>query len=99
MSPPAITLTAKGSSTGAATITGLPFPAVFAGPATQTYHTNMNTSFVREHYVGTGASAVTLGKGDDASSATLADTDFTNTSSLWLSIRYRARSRRADRAP
>jgi hypothetical protein len=81
-----ITLTAKGSSTGAAVITGLPVPQSSAsgGSATINYHQNLATSPAFECYVGGtyGLGSITLGKSGGTSQANLADTDFTNTSTI-----------------
>jgi hypothetical protein len=78
-----ITLTAKGSSTGAATITGLPTACTpLSGACMTLFHANLATSPAFEHYVQATSSAITLGKSGGTSWAALADTDFTNTSQL-----------------
>jgi hypothetical protein len=79
-----ITLTAKGSSSGAAAITGLPV-AVLSGTGSAvpiSSHQNLATSPVFECYVGGtyGLQSITLGKSGSTSQANLADADFTNTS-------------------
>ena len=90
-----VILSAKGASTGAATITGLPISALSSngqlGAVTQAYHADMNTSFVGEHFIADGATAtITLGKSNDASNGGLADTDFTATSRIEGLAIYRA---------
>jgi hypothetical protein len=78
-----IALSAKGSATGAVTIGGLPAVplAGIYGAVTHAYHANMNTADNYAHYVN-AAGAIALGKSGSASWAALADTDFTNTSTI-----------------
>lgn len=85
-----VTLTAKGSSTGAATIAGLPVAALagYEAPAIIGSHAAMATADVFESYA--SGTAIALGKGDDTGWAALADTDFTNTSSLSGMVIYPA---------
>jgi hypothetical protein len=79
-----IVLTAKGSSTGAATIAGLPAAcgSAISGACLTLYHAGLATSPAFEHYVQAGSSAISLGKSGGTSWAALADTDFANTSQL-----------------
>jgi len=80
-----IVLTAKGSATGAATIAGLPLPAAdpgHGGQAAIDYFTNLATSPAIMCNINNGASAIALGKSGATSFATLADTDFTDTTTL-----------------
>ena len=75
-----ITLTSKGSSTGAATITGLPFtvatqPGVFFMP----YFANMNSMKAMTGKANTGGTVMDLYHEDPTGSTALADTDFNNT--------------------
>ena len=83
-----IALTAKGSSTGAATVT-LPFPAALLagnncnGLVQIGLHQNLATTPSFECQVsGVGGAYLNLGKSGAASWAALEDTDFTNTSAI-----------------
>ena len=76
-----VTLTAKGTSTGAATIAGLPAPAANSPcPALIAQHANLATSPNFECVVSNASAVIQLGKSGGTSWAALADTDFTNTS-------------------
>jgi hypothetical protein len=78
-----VTLTAKGSSTGAATIAGLPVPAavnVNHNPVLISLHQSLATSPAFECLVSDVTSYIQLGKSGGTSWAALQDTDFTNTS-------------------
>jgi hypothetical protein len=78
-----IALTAKGTSTGAATIAGLPESATAAGGhAAIDDWANLATSPAFRAYVEAAASLIHLGKSGGTSFAALADTDFTDTSQL-----------------
>lgn len=79
----AFQLTAKGSSTGAAEIAGLPFASAAISTVYDAIvissHSNMNTSDVFECGIQGGSQSIQLVKGDATTAAALADTDFTNT--------------------
>jgi hypothetical protein len=87
-----ITLSAKGSSTGNATITGLPFNQISSAPS-------MNGSIILTHYfslasitgyltgfIGTGGNIATLRLGGVTGTSNLFDANFTNTSQLQLEM-------------
>ena len=85
-----VTLTAKGSSTGAAKITGLPFTAGSYGACTIGYYANLaSISGVALAYVDTGAATIQLQNGNAATSAALTDANFTNTSDVLFFGNYR----------
>jgi hypothetical protein len=92
----AIKLTSKGSATGAATITGLPFAAKATAPPLQvlsagnvsgvSYSANYSAMFAR---VAAGATVLSLHEqGNNVAPAALNDTDFTNTSEFILHGSY-----------
>jgi len=77
-----VILSAKGSSTGAASITGLPQAQTGQnGVCIIGYHGSLNSSPDAIEALVNG-SAVTLGKTGATTTASMADTDFTNTSQL-----------------
>lgn len=91
----AIVLSSKGSATGAATLTGLPATsknstndrAILAGLA----DTTGATSFTPNAYIAPNTTTLTLTKGIVSGTLTaLADTDCTNTTSLWFTGAYEA---------
>lgn len=85
-----ITLTAKGSSTGVAKITGLPFTAGNYGACTISYYANLaSISGVALAYVDTGAATIQMQNGNAATSAALTDANFTNTSDVLFFGNYR----------
>jgi hypothetical protein len=87
----AITLTSKGSATGAATIAGLPVNAGgtnLAGGIDITSYSNMSSITSILGNVPVGASVITLSNSGAAGSAALADTNFTNTTVLNGSVAY-----------
>jgi hypothetical protein len=89
-----ITLTSKGSSSGNARITGLPFTAA-AAAATGTGQVNQYYNFTGLTsapmiYVENGLTTATLFEFGSASAASITDSRFTNTSSIWGTIIYEA---------
>lgn len=75
-----ITLTAKGSATGVATIAGLPFAASQpANSAIVSNWSNFASTLTPQGNVGSGSSVIGLTKLSSGSVAQMADTDFTNT--------------------
>lgn len=89
-----IILTSKGSSTGTATISGLPFP-VAASPAGNTAAfsirgsaLNASLSSPLDAHVSAGFSAMALNKFASGTQSNMADTDFTNTSDIAISGQY-----------
>jgi hypothetical protein len=78
-----IVLSAKGSSAGAATISGLPEAATGAGGhAAIDIWADLATSPAFRAYVEAAAALIHLGKSGGTSFAALADTDFTDTSQI-----------------
>ena len=78
-----VTLTNKGSSTGVAKITGLPYTAGNYGACTISYYANLaSISGVALGYVDSGDTTIQLQNGNAATSATLSNSNFTNTSDL-----------------
>lgn len=86
-----IVLTAKGASTGSATISGLPFAAAaasFGGGAIPTYSNMATLTETPAIAVNSGASTVNLLTFGAAASAALADTAFSATSNIQGYFRY-----------
>lgn len=83
-------LTSKGTSTGAAVITGLPAPSSTAsqGSVTIVNHTSMATVNNFECRVSTTTPNISLGNSSSTSVVALADTDFTNTTRLSFVCTY-----------
>jgi hypothetical protein len=78
-----IILTSKGVSVGAATLAGLPATCgALDGAVAVSSHAAMATSNVFECAVSNGTTSMFLGKGNAVASAALADTDFTNTTTI-----------------
>jgi hypothetical protein len=78
-----IQLSAKGSSTGAATIAGLPLNATAeGGHVALDYWANLATGPAFRAYVQFSSPTIHLGKSGGTSFAALADTDFTDTSAI-----------------
>lgn len=79
------TLSAKGSSTGAAIITGLPFASLGSSPhggAAMFYFASLASAVVPLAYVDLGTTHVILVKSGAATASAMADTDFTNTTQI-----------------
>jgi hypothetical protein len=84
-----IVLTAKGSSTGTATIAGLPFAAAALPSAVaQTLMNNMVTMAAPLASVTAGASTIGLFDFTGSTSVALTDADFSNTSLVLVSGQY-----------
>jgi hypothetical protein len=85
-----ITLTAKGSSTGSATITGLPTNAGgIEGNVHFSYYTNLaSITSVPFGYVAAGGATITLLNSGAASIASLSEANFTNTSDFIFAVVY-----------
>lgn len=85
-----ITLTNKGSSTGTATITGLPVSSAVYGGVQITYHANMATAQNYECRMEAGTTTISLGAGGTAAGTTpMQDSDFNNNSVIYGSFRGR----------
>lgn len=85
-----VALSAKGSSTGAATITGLPFAPVNNGGATVGYYAGMSlTAGPPILLVDGNAAGIRLWQPGTASANALTDANFTATSDLRASFFYR----------
>jgi hypothetical protein len=82
-----IVLSAKGSSTGAASITGLPFST--AGTPTGTFDWFSLNAFTAMPYFAASATTMSLGKSGGSSRTNMTDADFTNTTDLRWSFTYR----------
>jgi hypothetical protein len=84
-----VTLSAKGSSTGSAQITGLPIAA--AGEATTAIHVTAMTAGVGDTHLQSvvSGSVIVLRDISGGSQANLTDVDFSNTSSIRISGAYR----------
>lgn len=90
-----LVLSAKGSSTGSATITGLPFAlAAFYGGLTVHYFDNLNSAVSDvKAYIGssgTTVNLVTVAAAGGTAVVNMANTTVTNTTTLILSGTYRA---------
>lgn len=86
-----VRLSAKGSSTGGATITGLPFTASGGAQATgvvAAYFNLATISFTPVFTVAAGTTTGVLQQGGAASMTNLTEANFTNTSILTLSLVY-----------
>lgn len=86
-----VVLTAKGASTGSATISGLPFAAnatAFGGGAIPVYSNMATLTETPIVSVNGGASTISLLTFGAAASAAIADTAFTNTSNIQGYFRY-----------
>lgn len=83
-------LTSKGSATGNATITGLPFTASATVNLTpfSTWSTAMSFTGYIQPYVAASSSTLTLQANNGGAAANLADTSFTNTSRISISGYY-----------
>jgi len=81
-----ITLSSKGSATGAATITGIPYTANFATPASCRFYAVTYTG-IPNGYVNAASSTVTLEYGTEAGgNFSLDNTHFANTSALIITV-------------
>jgi hypothetical protein len=83
-----ITLTSKGSSTGVATITGLPFACgLLNGAAGVTKYASMNTAFTPILDITINTSVINVKTGAAGSEATFGNADFSDTSVIngWFS--------------
>jgi hypothetical protein len=85
-----IVLTAKGSSTGAATITGLPFTndALQAGAFLVTSYGNMSGMSTLIGYISGGATEITLGNTSATGFLAISETNFTDTTILFFTFNY-----------
>lgn len=84
-----ITLSNKGSSTGAATITGLPVNATIAGAISIGYYANLASAFAAAPIGSAGASgSIALRKAGAATAADMTNADFTNTTRIDFSVTY-----------
>jgi hypothetical protein len=88
-----IILSSKGSSTGAATITGLPIAnkVNYIGSCSIDYYAAMTGITTTKPYIGSGASAIIIAvpSGTD-NNTSLLDTAFTNTTTIQGSCRYQS---------
>lgn len=84
-----ISLTSKGSATGAAAITGLPFTstATFISAVDMAYRANMATSVTDDCRIDADSAVIQLGE-VGTTTAAIDDTDFNNNSSFALSGWY-----------
>ena len=86
-------LSSKGSSTGAALLTGLPFAATNAAPAVSSpsfYYDSIKFANQFEGYINQGEAVVTLLEITEAGvSSVLRDTDFANASAIGICVSYR----------
>lgn len=88
-----ITLTSKGSSTGAATVTGLPFTVdgTYYGMVTAPYAIGMGSLTAGlVGYCNTGNTTITLGAPNTSGVSGVTDANFTNTTDIILVGAYRA---------
>lgn len=90
-----ILLTAKGTSTGAATIAGLPFPSFTQANMNWLLNAriSLGTSFgttILVAYIGSNISSITLQRDDlDGTPTTITNTQFQDTTQVWVSGFYR----------
>jgi hypothetical protein len=90
-----LTLTAKGSSTGIATISGLPFPSnadvanAGAGGLCPSYANMASLTGVPLVQIGPAVSAASLAQAGAATPAALTDANITNTTTISGSFSYR----------
>jgi hypothetical protein len=84
-----ITLTARGTSTGVATITGLPFGSVVIGAMSVSFYQNLASSFASPPMGAVGSTGViTLRKAGGASAVDMTHADFTDTTRIDFSVTY-----------
>ena len=83
-----ITLTAKGSSTGNATITGLQDISGVYGSVNINYQGNLTAATIIQPRVEKNQATIILGKNNLATTTNMTDADFTNTSVIYGSFSY-----------
>lgn len=84
-----ITLSNKGSSTGAATITGLPVNASIGGAISIGYYANLASAFASPPMgLAGGSGVINLYKAGAATAAAMTDADFTDTTRIDFSVSY-----------
>lgn len=84
-----VTLTNKGSSVGAAAITGLPVNASIAGGMMVSYYANLASSFASPPMGAANSSGIiALRKAGADTAADMTDADFTNTTRIDFSVTY-----------
>lgn len=85
-----IVLSAKGSSTGSATITGLPFTSAASPITGGTFlASNMITVAVPSFFIGAVGTTITLQDFTGSTNAAMTNGDFNNTSELYITTFYR----------